>query len=1009
MMKIMGSYRFQFPKKIFPLLLLIASSPAGAESTIETNLAERIKDSEFNALWGLGAIGADYAYAAGYTGKGIAIGVLDEAVFFHPEFNGKLQVFSLENENFNYSDYPDGTLEIGTHGTHVAGIAAAKRDGIGMHGVAYDADIIAAKYLQTSVDHSEQIINSKARIINNSWGPSPDINTDSNGNPIKRPNGTWDYEQVTLQDNIDTYGPYLPDIEAMSRSPIPFKYNYANSAPAMLRAARANKLIVFAAGNENNYNVPLGESSLPYFFPDILSHYLVVTNLTPQNELAASSTSCGYAASYCISAPGTDILSTAGWLISPDGGPITQQALDNDELALQYGYMTMSGTSMAAPVVSGAAAVLMQRFPYMTTAQIAAVLKTTATDLGEPGLDARYGWGKLNLRAAINGPGMFVTQEDIPSAFYIDGSYQDRLFIANIPGYGAIVEANTPAARTCNSVECAYDIWSNAISGHGGLLKTGKGTLELTGNSNYHGPTLVNQGTLAINGGITSHVTVQSGGTLQGNGSIGALSVLAGGRIAPKSDATLHVAQNINFEPGSRYRVAVSRAGHSSRPESAGAAAINGGDVAISLDNSANLLSFEDVQSLSHRSFTILSARQGISGHFSAVLPYYLFIGAGLAYTPEIITVNIGRNATPFAFVAATKNERAVASAADKLPAGHPVYESILMNSSTAAARRAFSQLSGELHAATASALLDNAGIVRDTLNARLRHRQSLSDASEVRENDGGAWVQITGDKNHVSGTHNASGFKSSTSGILLGIDTGEKENGYLGLATGYTHSVIRSGQRGHAKSDNYHAGIYAGKRLDNVLLRAGIANTWHRIDTTRSVNYAAQADSLAAGYSASTHQLFVETGYAPDADRSSLEPFARLAWADFVSQSVHERGGSAALRAGKQSMETTLSTIGVRAGRQWSYDKGRSLALHGELGWQHRYNSLRRDKTLNFTQATSPFTVDSVAAARDGARLAIEALTTLGTRASVSLSYHSGFSARHQSNALQAGVQLQF
>ncbi|WPM85780.1 hypothetical protein QNH14_09050 [Apirhabdus apintestini] len=82
MMKIMGSYRFQFPKKIFPLLLLIASSPAGAESTIETNLAERIKDSEFNALWGLGAIGADYAYAAGYTGKGIAIGVLDEAVFF---------------------------------------------------------------------------------------------------------------------------------------------------------------------------------------------------------------------------------------------------------------------------------------------------------------------------------------------------------------------------------------------------------------------------------------------------------------------------------------------------------------------------------------------------------------------------------------------------------------------------------------------------------------------------------------------------------------------------------------------------------------------------------------------------------------------------------------------------------------------------------------------------------------------------------------------------------------
>ncbi|WP_302789002.1 S8 family serine peptidase, partial [Escherichia coli] len=61
-------------------------------------------------------------------------------------------------------------------------------------------------------------------------------------------------------------------------------------------------------------------------------------------------------------------------------------------------YGEKTGTSMAAPMVSGAAAVLMQRFPYMTASQIASVLLTTATDLGEKGVDAVYGWGKLNLR-----------------------------------------------------------------------------------------------------------------------------------------------------------------------------------------------------------------------------------------------------------------------------------------------------------------------------------------------------------------------------------------------------------------------------------------------------------------------------------------------------------------------------------------------------------------------------------------------------------------------------------
>lgn len=91
---------------------------------------------------------------------------------------------------------------------------------------------------------------------------------------------------------------------------------------------------------------------------------------------------------------------------------------------------------MAAPHVTGVAAVLMQRFPYMSADQISAVIKTTATDLGVAGIDNLFGWGRVNLRDAINGPKMFITKEDIPQEYYVPGSYSEKQFVVNIPGWG---------------------------------------------------------------------------------------------------------------------------------------------------------------------------------------------------------------------------------------------------------------------------------------------------------------------------------------------------------------------------------------------------------------------------------------------------------------------------------------------------------------------------------------------------------------------------------------------
>ncbi|HEJ7199386.1 TPA: S8 family serine peptidase, partial [Serratia marcescens] len=651
------------------------------------------RSAEFNANWGLGAIHADEAYAAGYTGKGQKVGIFDTPVNHHPEFAGDGKLINVVTEGYRaYTDphrpginagdrfYFDGTFHfysgatLSNHGVHVAGISAANRDGIGMHGVAFDSQVISVDNdndgpaygeflgLDGAVTNAgwQAMINSGARVINNSWGVSiPDFLSDGGRDP-----NALHFELKDAQEQFDQVKPLLGSLAGAG-------YQGA------IDAARKNILVLFAAGNDGNYNQPDVISGLAYFVPDIAPNWLSVasvaqdaasTNSVPYT-ISSFSSRCGYTASFCVSSPGSKIYSTV--------------ANGSDPANLVSDYGNKNGTSMATPHVTGAVAVLLQRFPYMSSAQIADVLKTTATDMGAPGIDALYGWGMINLGKAINGPGMFYTVEDIPAEFRIPDptgvAYGPTQFVANIPGRGAEVDAGTLHARKCDDFHCGWEIYSNNISGHGGLTKEGAGTLELTGTNTYAGPTLVNQGLLAVNGSVTSAVSVQNGGIVGGSGTVGSLIARQGGTVAPgNSIGTLNVAGNVSFEPGSRYAVEVGPNGQSDRIQSSGSATIGGGEVAVTLENSPNLLTQSEVRSLLGQQYTILTAQQGVSGQFDAVAPNYLFLGTGLSYQPTGVTLSVGRNGTSFASVAQTSNERAVAAAADALAAGNPVYESLL-------------------------------------------------------------------------------------------------------------------------------------------------------------------------------------------------------------------------------------------------------------------------------------------------------------------------------------------
>ncbi|EPL4841871.1 S8 family serine peptidase, partial [Serratia marcescens] len=671
------------------LICLTAIGGAQAATYIENGKAgdpASWRSSEFNAEWGLGAIHADQAYAAGYTGKGIKLGIFDQPVYAkHPEFSGPDKVINLvthgireytdpyipvkKGDDFRYDGTPstDSSGKLGSHGTHVGGIAAGSRDGGAMHGVAFNAQIISAENGDPGPEDGivlgndgavyqagwNKLVASGARIINNSWGIGITEKFDKGGYDPAYPHFTVNDAQKQF-DQIK---------QILGTKP-------GGAYQGAIDAARSGVVTIFAAGNDYNLNNPDAMAGLAYFVPDIAPHWLSVASLQdPTNSgdysISTFSSRCGYTASFCVSAPGTRVYSSV----------IAGTGVDD----LTTGYANKSGTSMAAPHVAGSVAVLMERFPYLNGAQVADVLKTTATDMGAPGIDALYGWGMINLGKAINGPGMLVTEQDIPEEFRVNGAYGSPQFVVDLPGVGAVLDKGKPTERVCSSDLCGLDFWSNDISGHGGLTKQGIGTLVLTGNNTYAGPTLVNQGWLAVNGSVTSAVSVQNGGIVGGSGTVGSLTARQGGTVAPgNSIGTLNVAGNVSFEPGSHYAVEVGPNGQSDRIQSGGSATIGGGEVAVTLENSANLLAQSEVRSLLGQKYTILSAQQGVSGQFDAVALNYLFLGTGLSYQPTGVTLSVGRNGTSFASVAQTPNERAVAAAAEALAAGNPVYESLL-------------------------------------------------------------------------------------------------------------------------------------------------------------------------------------------------------------------------------------------------------------------------------------------------------------------------------------------
>lgn len=154
---------------------------------------------------------------------------------------------------------------------------------------------------------------------------------------------------------------------------------------ASLRAIAAanNAVVVVAAGNDSaaNPNWP-GQYAKESWANGTM---IVVGAVDANKRLASFSNKAGDTAQFYLVAPGVNIISSYG-----------------------TGYAYLTGTSMAAPAVSGAAALITGYWPYLRASQVASILLNTADDLGAPGVDAVYGRGMLNVNRALSPIGSYT-------------------------------------------------------------------------------------------------------------------------------------------------------------------------------------------------------------------------------------------------------------------------------------------------------------------------------------------------------------------------------------------------------------------------------------------------------------------------------------------------------------------------------------------------------------------------------------------------------------------------
>ena len=840
-----------------------------------------------------------------YVGKDVKVGIIDNG------FNTERYWKDLTSNIYNIERIPtDRNRYESKHGTVIAKMMAGEYGHIRLAQL-YVIDVSSnkndeAKKAEVEEKHFRALYDKGVRIFNNSYGL-----------------------EVIENDPEKVFNPGIYDFVKM--------------------AVENGSLFVWAGGNEENLNYGTSAGNLPRLNASLEKGWINVVGLTSKDS--TENFEWGNLKPYSPAG------SSKNWTVSAIGKVSETVA---GESANYF------GSSFAAPRVTAAAAMLKQKYPFMTGDLLRQTILSTATDIGDRGVDDIYGWGLLDVQKALKGPALFdkrLALGDKVNIVLDGGSYS----------------------------------FENDISGDAGLNLTGTGTLTLNGKMSYTGDTIIGSGAyLKVRKISGTKLLVNESAKLEiENANVS--EITSSGKVINTGNA--HIA-NLKLHNGSEFVTDVNGTVVTENAQL---------DGKITVTNNK-----EEYFSKKGRTASLITGN--VSGN------------AQVETSSELLEAKTDTNSEGVQATVSRKDvsEYAKDSGADEqqkntakqiettLGEVDTLADSGIAASETLSKAAQLQSLnfntldsmSGQIYASAQALTFEQS----ETVNRDLSNR--MSDLARSLENDKkfGLWTSGIFSKGNIEKAGFAKG-KTTVKGGQIGFDMKVTDSAIAGVAIDYSKGKVKFDRyNGESKADMTGFSLYGRQNFGNIYVAGRLGFGYSDTEVKRDII----VNKKIAEYSKITHKdnslsTYFEGGYDVKLNGDlAFTPYVALGSDKVTRGKFSESNTDFGMTADKKSYNMPYATIGTKAVKRFG-----NTDLTGYIGYTKGLNKkdLNFEAAYNFAPAAK-FEVKGINYSRDKVNAGIGVRTEIKE----GLSWYSNYDYKHSTDKSKAdnhmvttGVRIEF
>ena len=885
------------------------------------------------------------------TGLGVSIGVLDMG----------FATTDSDMQGIMTSEFGSRLEKVTVYGRATSdqfhGITVAQIAGSSVSGTAKRANIIGVDITKETTDTQG----------NRSIHPDPTL---ASYNYLYNNKGVRIFNQSFGVDKL---------ITDHNRSSAKYQINNGSSTEDILgfyqTAVSNGALFIWSAGNDGSKLNPTLEGGLPYLYNELEKGWINVVGLAKNDKSDPGSTR--WVDQQRLNGAGV----AKNWTVTAVSG-ISVQSKDKGV----RGTYVMNGSSFAAPIVAGTAALIKEKYPWMTGDLIRQTILSTATDIGKLGVDEDFGWGLLNIGKALNGPALFDKRLALGDNVVLD-------------------------------VTSGTYVFGNDISGDAGVIKNGSGNIKFDGKLTYTGNTIINNGGFAIkgvnygaastrivNGNFVAAANVNIQNDVQnesGNFEVEGSNVTVGGNYTASENAKTTL--NSNASVHVKGKVALGGSTIELKSEKDGVAqyvTAKGTEAKITSDNEieGNVANVETAEMLKG---DVEATENGINATLSRknVEEYVSELSESDAMRKDV----------------AENLEASFKKLDEEIENGNSTVERFAMGAAQVQAmslptRTAIlDSLSGQIYASAQALTFQHSQTVNKDLSNRLVMLGTLENVGE----NAGVWV--TGIA--ANGKLKQEGFgegKTKVYGGQAGIDKQFGKNLILGTAISYSTSKVNFDRHG-GKSDADNVGISLYGRLGNKEVpyylqgRVGVGFVDSNVerDIILGTNDVSRAkinhnDTVYSGY--------LETGYDVKKGNFTLTPYVGLSHDTVRRGSFTEENSQFGLTAGKKTYSQTAGLVGLRVGQGVNWNNGSKSTFQAYVTHQRAF----KEQDLSFEAAytglsNAKFTVKGIGLSKNQTWVGAGVLTEVNPGFAWYVNYDGKIEKKGRNNVFTTGLRFSF